>query len=359
MPSVRVQEILAELKGLTHATTNDILNRQVKSYWRWGNMNMTITEKRRVCQICGNERVADLHPGILVRPPVAELIQKQVSSSSEKSWICTEDRQRFRHEYVRLLLEAEEGEITTLDQDVLESLRQQDILSRNPEEDSNQLNGGSAPRGSSRQYRRALGSDSPMNGTSPAILAVLIGPAQQALSTVKNYPKLDEITFDADRMRLTLVHELREGPTALCKGAPETVLPLCSTFLTNGEIVPLSRGVLERVLKALTALDLGVERPNPQVIRRPPRPQRERLLNWSVALRAYLFLGLIESVASMAAFFFVLYGGGWKPAARRPSLSPSHDRVLERHHRDADRECIAVAVAQLDRCFQWGCSATR
>jgi hypothetical protein len=33
--------------------------------------------------------------------------------------------------------------------------------------------------------------------------------------------------------------------------------------------------------------------------------------------------------------------------------------VLERHHRDADRECIAVAVAQLDRCFQWGCSATR
>jgi hypothetical protein len=119
-------------------------------------MNMTITEKRRVCQICGNERVADLHPGILVRPPVAELIQKQVSSSSEKSWICTEDRQRFRHEYVRLLLEAEEGEITTLDQDVLESLRQQDILSRNPEEDSNQLNGGSAPRGSSRQYRQEL-----------------------------------------------------------------------------------------------------------------------------------------------------------------------------------------------------------
>lgn len=135
MPSVRVQEILAELKGLTHATTNDIRNRQVKSYWRWGNMNMTITEKRRVCQICGNERVADLHPGILVRPPVAELIQKQVSSWSEKSWICTEDPQRFRHEYVRLLLEAEEGEITTLDQEVLENLRQQDILSRNPEEE--------------------------------------------------------------------------------------------------------------------------------------------------------------------------------------------------------------------------------
>ena len=98
-------------------------------------MNMTITEKRRVCQICGNERAADLHPGILVRPPVAELIQRQIGSWSEKSWICTEDLQRFRHEYVRSLLEAEKGEITTLDQEVLESLRQQDILSRNPEEE--------------------------------------------------------------------------------------------------------------------------------------------------------------------------------------------------------------------------------
>ena len=92
-------------------------------------------DKRRVCQICGNERVADLHPGILVLPPVAELIQRQIGSWSENSWICTEDLQRFRHEYVRSLLEAEKGEITALDQEVLESLRQQDILSRNPEEE--------------------------------------------------------------------------------------------------------------------------------------------------------------------------------------------------------------------------------
>jgi hypothetical protein len=98
-------------------------------------MNMTNTDKRRVCQICGNERVANLHPGILVRPPVAELIQRQIGSWSENSWICTEDLQRFRHEYVRSLLEAEKGEITALDQEVLESLRQQDILSRNPEEE--------------------------------------------------------------------------------------------------------------------------------------------------------------------------------------------------------------------------------
>ena len=75
----------------------------------------------------------------------------------------------------------------------------------------------------------------------------LVDAAEQALPTVATYPKLDEIPFDADRMRLTLVHELPEGPTALCKGAPETVLPLCKTFLKNGAIVPLSSDVLERV----------------------------------------------------------------------------------------------------------------
>jgi uncharacterized membrane protein len=98
-------------------------------------MNMTNSKMRRACQICGKERVADLNPGILVRPPVAELIQRQIGSWSENSWICTEDLQKFRHEYVRSLLEAEKGEITALDQEVLESLRQQDILSRNPEDE--------------------------------------------------------------------------------------------------------------------------------------------------------------------------------------------------------------------------------
>jgi sodium/potassium-transporting ATPase subunit alpha len=77
--------------------------------------------------------------------------------------------------------------------------------------------------------------------------------------------------------------------------------------LTHVQLLAVDMGT-----DSLTALGLSVERPNPQVMPRPPRPQRERLLNWSVALRAYTFLGLIEAVASMAAFFFVLYGGGWK-----------------------------------------------
>jgi sodium/potassium-transporting ATPase subunit alpha len=62
----------------------------------------------------------------------------------------------------------------------------------------------------------------------------------------------------------------------------------------------------------LTALGLGVEKPDPQIMHRPPRPHGERLMNWPLAFRAYLFLGLIEAAGGMAAFFFVLNIAGWK-----------------------------------------------
>jgi uncharacterized membrane protein len=98
-------------------------------------MNRTNTKKQRVCQICGNDQLSSLHPGILVRPSVAELIQKEIGSWSEDGWICTNDLQKYRHKYVQSLLEAEKGELTTLEKEVIESMSQQEILSRNPEEE--------------------------------------------------------------------------------------------------------------------------------------------------------------------------------------------------------------------------------
>jgi len=62
---------------------------------------------------------------------------------------------------------------------------------------------------------------------------------------------------------------------------------------------------------SLTALGLGIEKPDPKVMEQPPRSQQERLFNWPLVLRAYFFLGLIEAVAAMAGFFFVLQSGGW------------------------------------------------
>jgi sodium/potassium-transporting ATPase subunit alpha len=61
----------------------------------------------------------------------------------------------------------------------------------------------------------------------------------------------------------------------------------------------------------LPALALGAEKPDPGVMRRPPRARTERLLSWGLMARAYLFLGMLQAAAAMAVFFFVLDAAGW------------------------------------------------
>ena len=76
-------------------------------------------------------------------------------------------------------------------------------------------------------------------------------------------------------------------------------------------LTPIQALAIDMGTNSLTALGLGVEEPHPQAMLLPPRWQHERLLNFPLALRAYLFLGVIEAAAAMTAFFFVLTGAGW------------------------------------------------
>ena len=62
----------------------------------------------------------------------------------------------------------------------------------------------------------------------------------------------------------------------------------------------------------LPALALGAEKPEPEVMQRPPRRSKDRLLTWPLLFRAYLFLGVLEAIAAMSVFFFVLIQGGWR-----------------------------------------------
>jgi magnesium-transporting ATPase (P-type) len=87
-------------------------------------------------------------------------------------------------------------------------------------------------------------------------------------------------------------------------------------------LLPLQILAIDMGTDSLTALGLGVERPDPEVMQKPPRPQQERLFSLGVALRAYVFLGLIEAVAAMSAFFFVLKSGGWSYGQALASTAP-------------------------------------
>ena len=85
------------------------------------------------------------------------------------------------------------------------------------------------------------------------------------------------------------------------------------------------------------ALGLGTEPPAADIMLRPPRPRRERLLNWGLLVRAYMFLGILEAAAAMAAFFFVLERGGWQYGEIL-----AHDNVLYMQATTATLSAIVV-----------------
>lgn len=98
-------------------------------------MDKSSEKRTRVCQICGDERIAQLRPAVIVRAAVAELIKHDSGNWLDDGWICIGDLQNYSHKYVKELLKTERGELTELDQEVIESLRKQEILAHNPEEE--------------------------------------------------------------------------------------------------------------------------------------------------------------------------------------------------------------------------------
>jgi magnesium-transporting ATPase (P-type) len=59
------------------------------------------------------------------------------------------------------------------------------------------------------------------------------------------------------------------------------------------------------------ALALGAEPPEPGLMNRPPRSLKEHVITGAMLLRAYLWLGPIQSLAAMAAFYFMYWTNGY------------------------------------------------
>src|SRR5512133_717032 len=96
---------------------------------------MEATASRKLnCQICGRSFLPQNGAiGDNVRPSLAEFIKSQRPNWDPQQFICFADLGIFRKDYVNRALEDEIGELTSLDQEVIESLQQHEMLTENIE----------------------------------------------------------------------------------------------------------------------------------------------------------------------------------------------------------------------------------
>ena len=92
-----------------------------------------------VCKICNQAKASgDMVPLGIVRSAIFDLIKKRQPDITRDDYICIADLNHFRAEYVEDVLEEEKGEITALEQEVLDSLREHELLSSNINEEFDQ-----------------------------------------------------------------------------------------------------------------------------------------------------------------------------------------------------------------------------
>jgi uncharacterized membrane protein len=84
------------------------------------------------CQICKLQKKAgEMIPAAVVRGSITERIKAAYPDWSPSGYICLADLNRFRDEYVEDAIKADKGELTELEAQVVKSLREQELLTKN------------------------------------------------------------------------------------------------------------------------------------------------------------------------------------------------------------------------------------
>jgi uncharacterized membrane protein len=88
------------------------------------------------CAVCEKTfPLQDLVPGSAIRDVVVKEIVHDHPNWSPEGYICRPDLAKYRAKYVHFLLESEKGEVTTLEQEVLHSIRDHELLTKNVDEE--------------------------------------------------------------------------------------------------------------------------------------------------------------------------------------------------------------------------------
>lgn len=88
--------------------------------------------KTYTCAICNQvKKLSDLYPLEMVRDPIIEIIQKEHPDLPKTGYICSDDLNKYRVEFIKKVLEEEKGELSELEEDVVRSIKEQETISKN------------------------------------------------------------------------------------------------------------------------------------------------------------------------------------------------------------------------------------
>jgi calcium-translocating P-type ATPase len=105
-------------------------------------------------------------------------------------------------------------------------------------------------------------------------------------------------------------------------------------FALAGGAIPLPLTVLQILAidlgtEILPALALGREPAEPGLMEQPPRRRSQGVIDRRLLVRAWLFLGLLESALVLGGFFFVLLRAGWSWGEPTGTGASLHDAYLQ------------------------------
>ena len=91
-----------------------------------------VTPPRPACRICGRAmKPGRLVPAAVIRPKLARIIARSVPGWGPESFICHDDLDTFRSRYVEELLHEELGDITALEESVIERIAGHETMTVN------------------------------------------------------------------------------------------------------------------------------------------------------------------------------------------------------------------------------------
>jgi uncharacterized membrane protein len=89
-------------------------------------------QETATCQICKKQKkLSEMRPAALIREPVAEIIRRTHPDWSPDGFICISDLNQFREQYVSDILAKGKGEVSVLEEQVIKSLKEHELLSKN------------------------------------------------------------------------------------------------------------------------------------------------------------------------------------------------------------------------------------